>query len=278
MAQEFEEGKQIEEYVNELDSIPIEKEPNQTATQKMETVAEAPVRNEKKPKKQPEPPKQPQPPAAVIVPPQPTPIAPSPQAPPATPAPEPTPVMEPTPEPTTQPPQPTPPQNSPPTYNGIDDYIIKTGQAIGKQTEAQFINTTYRNLVGVINGELMLVPAQQAQQQQPTPEQEPAQAPDPLDTLRRIEVALKDPALKGNVSNIRELLKIKCELLKIEYDESMIVPYLSEHTPQAPPQSPVDSKKAKPKGKWSLKVACALIALSAILGVVVILIIGALAH
>ncbi len=277
MTQEFEDGKQIEDYVNELDNIPIEKEPSPTATQTMEFVAEAPVRNEKKPKKQPESPKQPQPPAAVIVPPQQASSTPIPQAPPITPVPEPTPTQEPTPEPTVPSPQPTPTQNSPPTYNGIDDYIIKTGQAIGKQTEAQFINNTYRNLISVINGELMLVPAQQAQpQQQPAPE--PTQAPDPIDTLRRIEVALKDPTLKGNVSNIRELLKLKCELLKIEYDESMIASYFSGHMPQAPHQLPVDSKKAKPKGKWSPKVAGAFIALSAVAGVAIILIIGALAH
>lgn len=237
MVDEFEDGKQIEEYLDpdpdelkkELDSIPLTVENEQT----FETVAEEPVRN-KKEKKQELPPK---------------PIEPT--------QPQQTEPQQPTTQTSPEQPQPTP---QPPTYTGIDDYIMQTANQIGEITKKQFIENSYRNLFAVINGEVQLTPIQQPQQQTPPPKTEEPKL-DLTEQLIQIDNLLKDPALPEVTK--QALIKKKCLLLDVPY------------TPEQTKPTPQQTQTKKTKG-WSLKMAGAFAALISIVAVGVILLLGLL--
>jgi hypothetical protein len=293
----FEDGKPIEEYVNtdslvaELNELEIAVEHSPEATQTLEVVAEPPVRNEKKQKK-PELPKS----AAVAITQNTTTNIPQHQPVIAEPiVASPVEIVEeslPNPQPELS--------NAPaqPQFKTLDEYIAFRAQLIreqymqagekikedyqreGEQQSQNFVNGVYGNLVAMINGEAVLVPANQVPQQQTQPP-EPQPAPEPVsqqmhsgasvdEQLRRIDAALKDPALAGNR---RALLKKKCELLDVPFDESAF-------TEPASMPVPVNCKKVndvKPqRGRWSLKACLAMVGVVALVGVAIVLLIGAL--
>jgi hypothetical protein len=277
----FEDGKQIEEYVSELDNLKIESEPNLEATQTLETVVEAPIRNEKKLKRQPEPPK-----PAVPAPPSPAsaaPIASPTQSFPIVPSPtQPAPIAPTNKEPeieNIEKPEPVPPRRL-----TIDEFIDQQGELLkqeyyraGDNVKQEFVDNSYKNLTAVINGEVQLVPIQQT----PLPEQQPRQEPIPInvdDQLRRIDAALKDPALKLNT---KALLRKKYELLGIPFDEALFMVEASTQSlpvsQTQPPTSPPNFKKEKLQIKWTTKAIIALVALGMV-AAIALLLIGALIH
>lgn len=179
-ADNFEDGKELEEYVNELDKLNIEPEPSPEATARIESVAEAPIRNkdQKKEKtKSQEPPK---------------PVAPAKQASPAIaysqstndpPQSPPNPAVtqqnpmlaqpnattavtqnNPQPKPTEQPvPQEQPKQPQQLQFNSIDDYLKYNANEIKKQysqqgdvASQQYLNEAYKRLVAVVKVKLFL--------------------------------------------------------------------------------------------------------------------------
>lgn len=157
----FEDGKSVEDYMSELSEVEkfvVDSEPAEEAPV-LEDVVEAPVRNEKKKEV-----KKPESPKPVAVPKQPVPEPQVVEAPVPVVV-EPVEVIEeaasePTPEPVA------PQQTQQPQFKGIDDYIMQTGHAIGVAAERNFIESSYRNILAVVNGQVKVVPVEQPQ---PTP-------------------------------------------------------------------------------------------------------------
>ncbi len=306
---EFEDGKELEDYVNELDQLNIEPEPSPEATVRLEDVAAPPVRNEKKkpPAKQPEPPK-PATAAKPEAPPQPAPTTPQqapvqskPDASVAVTANAPKSKPEPqAPQPEAPKPEPQQPQQL--QFNSIDDYLKYNANEIKKQysqqgevASQQYLEEAYKRLVAVVKGEVVLVPVDQYRQQtqpQPMTAEKPKEptvdANQKLVQLELINRAITDPTLKGNM---REFIKRKCELLGVEFKESMVPveappsqPVVAPPVQPAPKSSPVDpivvsdGKKKKSPKKWSLKAAVALVAIAVFAGAAIYVIVGALIH
>ena len=236
--QEFEEGKPMEEYaddsklVDELNNLKIDPEPNPDAGQRLETVVEEPVRNEKA-KKKPEPPvvKIPEQSAPKVV------EEPKIEEPPPVEQPV---ISDPVQEALVQ--QQVQPEQL--QFNGIDDYIKKTGKAVGQAAEANFVNGAYNNLLGVIRGEFVIVPRQAVEQ---APQQKPVESeqPKPI-TLDDLRVVVK-------------------EVVAAELPKAMPV-----QTTQAA------NPKAVKGGRWSLKMTGAAVAVFLAVGVIIILTINAL--
>jgi hypothetical protein len=225
---DFEDGKQVEDYIDELNTLNIEPEHSSEATQRVEDVAEAPVRNQKEQRirklvkaeeTQPFPnvPQQSVPKETLI-----TPEPPTPQH---------EPVI----------------QQKPMT---IDEYIKMQGEMVkqqyvenGEVAKQAFIQNSYRNLAAVINGEVALVPVQQIQSQ-PEPQPTPAIPVDGLDEqIHRIDIALKDPLLEPEHKALLERKKLK--LLGINLED--ILPQ-----PQSVPVNPkpvTEEKQKKPLTK-----------------------------
>ena len=253
--QEFEEGKPMEEYVedlklaDELNSLVIPEEPNPDVETRLETVVEEPVRNEKK-KPIPQPKKEDPKIAPVEVP-----VTPNAEK-PVQPIVEQPKISEPQP-PIQEAPQPQ--QQAPPEvkFNGIDDYIARAGQQIeenyaaaGKEARKQFINNSYNNLLGIISGEYVVVP-RQAVQQQTAPQQEAS--PQAV----QVQPQLSTEQLKAIVKEV-----------------------VAEAIPTQPitAPSPVESKVVKPKGKWSLKSAALMAGVFLMIGIAIIVTYGLLNH
>jgi hypothetical protein len=168
------------------------------------------------------------------------------------------------------------PQQQAPVFRGIDAYIEETAEAIGKNAKETFRKNAYTNLFAVINGQVGLVPLQQ-EQQEPQPEPEP----NPLLELQQIELALKEPK---NRSVFKQLIERKCQLLRIPFDESMLqqpIAPIVETEPQPPVSSkPAEKKQEKPKrsGMSKLKLIGLSVSLALVATVAVILAIAMLTH
>ena len=193
--EEFEEGKQMEEYsdsalVDELNGLKIEEEPNPESEQRLETVVESPIKNEKK-KPLPPPPKKDEP----------KPIQPVQQSKevkanvPVVNIPEAKPEVKPTPVPKEE-----LPQQPQPVFTGIDDYIQKTGLQIeenyvlaGREKRKEFVNGAYNNLLGVISGEYVIVPRQAVQ---------PATQPESTPQAVHVQPRLSTEELKAIVKEV----------------------------------------------------------------------------
>jgi hypothetical protein len=266
MDDDFEEGKPMEEYdpnlVKELDSLNIDPEPNPQAEQRLETVAEPPMRNEKKkqqmPKEETTKPPKPELPSAIKLPQEqkpatpvePVEITPAPAAPFAE---KPVSTATQTPVEKIQTPQEQPRQPEAPTFRGIDDYIIQTGKAIGQQAEKNFINNSYQNLLGIISGEYVIVPRQQVAEQKPIVEQPPAQAQPQItkEDLRIVVEEVVDKKLSASPS--------------------------TQPTQASPVASPKPLKQ-KQKHVWSKKEAIALTGIFIFFEIIIVLSVGYLLH
>ena len=260
--QEFEEGKPMEEYaedsklVDELNSLQIEPEPNPDAGQRLETVVEEPVRNEKQKKKSEAAVKIT---AAVSVPKVEPKIVQPAQEVPVEVAAEPKIVSAEQPLPQQQTPEQDAPQQVQPEqkFNGIDDYIARAGQQIeenyvaaGKEARRTFINNSYGNLLGIISGEYVVVPRQAVVEQPQT---------------QQVQAAESKPFTKDDLREIVEDVVSK----KLE----KVVSVQTQMPQSAPTIAP---KLVKPKGRWSLKMTGAAIAVFLAVGVIIILTINAL--
>jgi hypothetical protein len=155
--QEFEEGKQVEDYVAELDALKIEEEPNPESEQRLETIVSPPIRNEKKKtsplaktivKEEP-----------VIVPPQKVEVTQQNTSVDQMPIVEVPKIVESVPQQASQQQQ---------TFSGLDDYIDKASEAMKQRWRAN----VYETLLGVASGQLQVVPVQQAVEQSPVPQQQ----------------------------------------------------------------------------------------------------------
>jgi hypothetical protein len=258
---DFEEGKQVEEYfdpekaLEELNHLNVEEEAETVPESKPVEPIVQPTEKPQKKKKEP----QPTVASAVIV--QSPPTQATPEQPSTTPQ-----EQQNVPE---QEPQSEPQQE---VFLGIDDFIQKQCAKIeeeytkqGKIQSQRFRENSYRNLVAVITGQARIVPVEQ--EPQPQPQQEPMKpVDDTAIVLHRIDLALKDPAFKGDR---KALLKLKCNLLGVEFDD-LLPPEAEpakphpEATPQPQNKPPVDPKLVKPpKKKWSFKktLACGIISL-----------------
>ena len=213
MVDNFEDGKPLEEMfdakkaLDELDSLPIDVENEIEDTQPLEVVAEAPVRNQKEKKK--ELPKETPEPKAEVATPKPTPVVEEPQIP----------IQEESPPEVIEQPAP-----QPVIYTGIDDYLQKRKEQIrleylraGEAVSEQFVQNSIQNLIAVVNGQVRLVPVQQEQPApQPAPEVKVPVESEVDKQLRRIDEALRDPAM---VDAKPALLKKKYELLGVPIQE-----------------------------------------------------------
>lgn len=294
----FEDGKQLEDYVAELDSLKIEPEPNPEATQVLETVVEEPVRNKKE---KPKPPQQQVPvkqsliqkPVEAEVPK--AEVKPVPEKPvdqPTVQPQEPQPTQDQLPQQPQQQETPSPQVSTPiqpqrPAINSLDDYIQFNAEKVRQQyyeagdiASQQYLQSTYDKFLAIADGRVQLVPAQQ---EQPQPEEA---VESDIDVLRKIEFALTVPDL--SLADKKLLMKRRCEILSIPFDESQFIEkpkIVAVEVPAEPVASvsPVDSKKVKDeplkkkKGLSPKLVLCG-VALAALVTIAVVLLIGALTH
>jgi hypothetical protein len=154
---EFEEGKQVEDYVAELDALKIEEEPNPESEQRLETIVSPPIRNEKKktsPLAKPIVKEEP-----VIVPPQKVEVTQQNTSVDQIPVVEAPKIVESVPQQASQQQQ---------TFSGLDDYIDKAAESM----KQQWRTNAYQTLFGVASGQLQVVPVQQAVEQ-PQAQQQP---------------------------------------------------------------------------------------------------------
>ena len=289
---EFEEGKQVEEYLDaselekELNSLEIPPEANSEAEQRMENVVEAPVRNEKK-KETP----QKEAPWKVAEPPTPLPVK------------QPEPVIE-----KPKPPEPQQPQpvQAEPEFKGLDDYIDRTAEAV----KQQWRTNAYRTLIGVVTGQLQVVQpqAQLPQQSQQTQSQPQVQQPQ-LQQEKFVEkVVVKDNSvavamLKAEVEKLNDQIAFadsKTDVRPLNITRRLLIVQIQklEGTAEGYEQSvkytdkemtdrygeekaPVSAKVVKPQKAQSNvtpKVALALVGLFLICGIGIILVLNSVFH
>jgi hypothetical protein len=155
----------------------------------------------------------------------------------------------------------------------VDQYI----EALGEQAKQQTINNCYTNLSGLFSGRFILQPVQQTQ-----PEPEPEPQPNILAELQGIEIALKEPA---NRPYFKQLIQRKCQLLGIPFEESMLQPVALQPIAQQEPAPPISSKlsetkKEKPKrsGMSKVKLIASGVTLALVVTLAVVLIIAQLSH
>lgn len=295
MVDDFEDGKEIEEYSDALAeiektlAIEAEKFPQGQPLEQVAEVVEKPVKK-KEPEKKIADIKKPEVKAApqIVFPPTPPLVEPQQVttytekevatsiAPPSEPTPPVT-IQKPTVEEVTLQP---PVQSQQPVFRGIDAYIEETATAVGIQAKETFRNNAYTNLFAVINGQVRLVPIEQEQpaeesQQQPIDQQEAYAAEIKIQQLKQIELALKDPAIKAKVP---QLIKLRCEILEIPFSDAM-VPVEAPLPTEVQPTPPVSSKlaeKEKPKrsGMSRMKLIGSAIAIALVAAIGVILAIG----
>ena len=268
----FEEGKTVEEYVADLDSLVIPPEPNPDVEQRLENVVEEPVRNEKKKPVQPAP--------QVQVPP---PVHKEPVAQP--------PVVE-QPKPPEQPKIPEPQVPEQPVqveqqFTTLDEYIQRTAEAV----KQEWLGNAYRNMIGVATGQFQIVRAQaqlpQQQQVQQPQQQERIVVKDnseAVELLRaevnRIESEIIDSSSDADLRLLqaeKRLLKKQIQKLEGTYVER---PEVEQ------PVTPVSAKVANPQkvkeggggSNVTPKVALALVGLFLICGIGVILVLNSIFH
>jgi hypothetical protein len=232
----FEDGKEIEDYKNELDALVIDDEPNPEVETHLETVVEAPVRNEKKktlPKRE-----------EVAVPVSQRvvegPVEVEPEVVPEI-------VVE---QPKRR--EPAPQQMpEPQKFNGFDDYIERTAEAV----KQNWRDNVYRTLVGVVSGQLQIVPVQQPQEPEPQPS--PQQQP------QRQQMLTKE--------DLREI--VREELPKLIPPAQTQAQSVSQAVPP-----PINPKVVNKKGRWSLKAALALMGVFFAFGLAIFITLNAVFH
>jgi hypothetical protein len=236
--QEFEEGKQVEDYVAELDALKIEEEPNPESEQRLETIVSPPIRNEKKktlPKREE---------AAVPVPQRVVerPVEVEPEVVPEIIVEQPKrrePVQQQAPEP------------QPQKFNGFDDYIERTAEAV----KQNWRENVYRTLVGVVSGQLQIVPVQQPQE--PEPQSAPQQQPQRSQQLTK--------------EDLREIVREELPKL-IPQAQAQVQP----ESQVVPP--PINPKVVKQGKRWSLKAVLALMGVFVAFGMAIFITLNAVLH
>jgi hypothetical protein len=250
--------------VDDLNSLEIEPEVNPGVETRLETVVEVPVRNEKKKVESPKVIQQ----ASSIV-----------KEPVVMPSivEQPKQVEQPTPQPQVQSVQ--------PQFNGLDDYINRTAEAV----KQQWRDNAYQTLIGVVTGQLQVVAPQTQvpQQQQPVQQAQPivqervVVEKDNSEAVKllKAEVAKIDMKIIDSESDVevktlqgmKRLLRVQIQKLEGTYVDQPEV------------EQPVSDKVVKPQkkgegGNVTPKIYLAGIALAMICGIGIILLINSLWH